>query len=158
MPEGHLDYASRPPVARRPAGVTVARAVLCVGLLAGVAHLLYLHAAPDAPARSGILAAQAVANEAPLAAFDRSLARDAGGRNVVVHFPSLASAEDRKLACVVYFHANYALYPRHVWVGRDDTVVNDAAGLVRGDVPPPPGWCRSHDVTAVVNVPIGRAP
>ena len=155
MPARPPDYA---PPAGRPVGRAVARAALFVGLLAGVGHLLFLHAAADAPARSNALAVQAAAHEAPFADVDLDLAQKARGHNVVVHFPSLASADDLKLACVLYFHANYALYPQHVWVGRDDTVVNDAAGLVRGDVPPSVDWCRSHDVADVVPESFGRAP
>ena len=45
-----------------------------------------------------------------------------------------------------YFRAGYALYPRRVFAGPADRIINDGRDIMRIGFDPDPQWLQAHDV------------
>jgi hypothetical protein len=132
-----------------------------VVLLAAVAHLIVFHLAPDAPIwQNQSPDSQQLSLERGLAGLDRQFIEDAGGGNLLLHFQGFDFNESHQglRMSQFYFRANYALYPRRAFIGRNDRILNYPAQMSTADVIPDDNWLKQHDVRAVrtlTHVPSG---
>jgi hypothetical protein len=128
-------------------------------LLIALVQLLVFHLDEQSPIRQAGSAAWPQAKaERWLAAMDQTFegAADTGGThgNLALHFVGFDANDARQgpLACQYYFRAVYALYPRRVFVGQGDRVINFPNELLAADEVPDDRWLRSHGVTAVMTL------
>ena len=124
-------------------------------LLLAMLYLAYLNLATDAPIQqiaAGELHQSSLAQQ--LAGEDKSFLAVAQGGNLALHFEGFDVDNFRQglLMSEFYFRAVYTLYPKRVFVGRDDRVVNIAPDLSAADVLPDDLWLRQHGVRGVLNL------
>ena len=95
--------------------------------------------------------------------FDQ-LASQAGNGNVVLKLAGYAGtnpAVENSLG-YFYFRTSYALYPRRLYAGPADQVINDGRDIMRIGFSPVPQWLQAHDVRSVLifgnDKPGGKTP
>jgi hypothetical protein len=117
------------------------------GILIALLQLLYFHLALDAASRS---------QAAPWNRFadvETELKKSAATRqNIQLHLSDpIHDSGDQATAQAdgftrIYYLASYLLYPRHVYVGTDDRLINGAEQLLAGDQIPSTAWMKQHYV------------
>jgi hypothetical protein len=143
-----IDNASPAP----PRRIAVRAVLAFAALLTTVAYQLLFHIAPDAPMHApGVRPAPLEHIQQLLATADRTIDSVSGGHNVELHFPPNTRGFDKTFS-TIYFNASYAIYPRRLLIGRDDSVVNSADQMFRADVLPADDWMKQHDVAAVITL------
>ncbi len=121
-------------------------------LLTSLLYLLIFHLSPDAPMRTGGNRPAALANAENLQVKTVAAIADAAeGKNVLLHFqlPADDWAAHAAFFATLYYRAAYEFYPRRVFVGHDDRVINFPADLKKADQLPDVAWLRQHQVPAV---------
>jgi len=113
-------------------------------------HLCWLQLQPGSGLRETW--ADAVKSPAPasrkVAAEKESfeqIGRQTGTGNLLLHF-----AVSTKAACYIYFLSSYVLYPRRLYVGPADSVVNNLEDLMRIEFNPGREWLQERDVRCVL--------
>ena len=124
-------------------------------LLLAILHLIYLNLATNSPIQQiAVGSLPQLALEQQLSAADETCRAVAGDGNLAIHFDGFDASHFQQglLMSQFYFRAVYALYPRRVFVGHDDQVINTATELAAADALPDDQWLRQHGVGGVLNL------
>ena len=124
-------------------------------LLLAVLYLMYANLATNSPIQE--IAAGGLPQvflEQDLANQDKTVLAVAQNGNLALHFDGFDVKDFRQglLMSQFYFRVVYALYPRRVFVGRDDRSMNIARDISAADVLPDDRWLRERGVRGVLNL------
>ena len=129
------------------------QALVTLALILGVGYLVWRQVVPGAPLRGWLSEPpQQLADEATFTKFESDCCKVSGGRNLALHIAqvNLDDPSQDLLASEIYFSAVYALYPRHVLVGRGGQIISSTQQLKRLDTLPDDAWLAQHDVGGVM--------
>jgi hypothetical protein len=144
MPVDTLDYSSvPPPVPRR---ISVRELLMFAALLTAILFYALFHLKSGEMTRSGSV---------PWNQFDeiqKELAQAAPDyQNVQLHLddPGVEPAADAIAFTRAYYTANYIEYPRRVFVGTNQDIINFSDQLLAADRLPPLDWMHAHQITGL---------
>ncbi len=150
-----LDYQT----SGSPRRISVPALIAFASLLTAVLYSLLFASASDAPLRHiGQPPASLAAMQSRLDVTDNAIAKAADGHNVLMHF--LLSPQQQKnggnFFSTLYFSSVYALYPKRVYLGNDQEIINNGQQLFAADQLPSDAWLIQHDVPATFSVLVDK--
>ena len=120
-----------------------------------VAHLCWLQLQTGSPFHQAFeLAMKPAADRGParpMAAFDQ-IAREAGDGNVLLALAGPAQTSryfDNSLG-YFYFHANYVLYPKRLYIAPASRIINNGTDVRLADFHPDRQWLEEHHVRSML--------
>ncbi len=72
--------------------------------------------------------------------------RGAFWMRIVANFEEQKQSDMADLAALIYFRANYASFPRRVYVADDETVITNGRHIVENVFSPDGEWLKAHEV------------
>jgi hypothetical protein len=122
-------------------------------------HLCYLQWQPESATRALLAmnrSSRAGSVEAEPSEFcDRMCERaSVKGGNVWLRFVNHATSNLNDNLCMsfIYFRGSYVLYPRRIYVGPTNQVVNDGRDILKFEFEPGRQWLRDHSVRSVLTM------
>jgi hypothetical protein len=147
-----FEYEPYEKVGSAPRRMSIPAVLMYAGMLTALIHLLLFHLSAGTPIRSGgnIPAVQKQTLDF-LKVTDAAIQKAADGQNVELHIsPADAdSSFNLNLDVISYYSAVYALYPQRAYIGTDEQIINNSAGMIAGDRLPSIAWMRQHHVASV---------
>ncbi len=139
------------------------RNLLGAAILVVVLHLAYVNMNPGAFPWSiidGALSGKAKGSDVfgRYAAVDKAFASFAEKGNVVLRFQGFNATQVRHLDFIEfeYYRAAYAVYPRRVFCGDVNDVLNSARDVLKVAFNPSEPWLDAHQVATVVTFRVGE--
>ena len=132
-------------------------AVAFAAFAMAILHLIILNISPGAPIW------RLTDDHPKQAAIERQYADDAemfrdlaNGGNLAMQFNgiNIDDATQCLLVSQLYYRAVYALYPRRVFVGGDDAIINSAADLRASSNLADDAWLARHGIRGVIQVQV----
>jgi hypothetical protein len=84
--------------------------------------------------------------------FDNFYAYEFPQGNLFMHFRELNADLHGSFIMVHYFRASYILYPRRVFVVRDNPVIREMKEVLDNNDIPPVSWLKDHDVRNILTL------
>ena len=135
-------------------------------VLLALVHLCWLQLRPESELHQIYAVATESASNRAAKEHDQSdrIAKQVSDGNVLLKLAGYARtnpAVENSLG-YFYFRTSYALYPRRLYAGPADQVINDGRDIMRIGFSPDPQWLREHDVCSVLifgnDTPGGETP
>jgi hypothetical protein len=123
--------------------------------LLALIHLCWLQLRPESELhRIYAFATRSSGSRAAIMQYEQldQVATHAGSDNVLLKLAGHAKTNPvvENTLSFIYFRSSYALYPRRMYVGPDDQVVNNGRDIMRIGFNPGQQWLQEHDVRAAL--------
>jgi hypothetical protein len=124
-------------------------------VLLALVHLCWLQLRSESELRRFLIVArESTASRAAMMVQDQSgrIAGPAPDGNVLLKLAGYAKTNPVAANSLAYFYfqTSYALYPRRVYAGTADQVINDGHDIMRIEFSPGPQWLQEHNVRSVL--------
>jgi len=124
-------------------------------VLLALIHLCWLQLRPESELhRFWAVARDSTTPRTAMLVHDQSgrIAGQAPDGNVLLKLAGYAKTNPVAANSLAYFYfqTSYALYPRRVYAGTADQVINDGQDIMRVGFSPGPQWLQAHDVRSVL--------
>ena len=131
------------------------------GVLLVLLHLCWLQLQPKSEChRLYAMATKSAAFRSTIMQYEQldRIANQTGDGNVLLKLTEQVKTnpDATDFLCLVYYRTCYVLYPRRLYVGPADIVINGGRAIMQAEFNPSQQWLEEHDVHFVLNLGIDK--